>query len=218
MKPVSWDEISEERVSENLTRKMIWGEKIMMVRVELRPLAALPMHDHVSEQLTVIESGSIVMSFPDGSEVLLKKGDMLVIPPSKPHAAAAGSEGCVVLDLFSPIREDFILEKIPQPPSDSTDPYEQLHGFLRSKGVKATVDELRELPLEALARYTYEKECITMGQLREILGIDKTKARALLRQWKHGDDHSESSYKRKFERMILLPDEIAYKLGPVEKK
>ena len=57
-----------------------------------------------------------------------------------------------------------------------------------------------------------------MGQLREILGIDKTKARALLRQWKHGDDHSESSYKRKFERMIDLPDEIAYKMKPVEKE
>jgi quercetin dioxygenase-like cupin family protein len=218
MKPVSWDEISEEKVGENLTRKMIWGEKIMMVRVELRPMAALPMHDHVSEQLTVIQSGSIVMKFPDGAEMLLKKGDMLVIPSSKPHAVTAGSEGCVVLDLFSPIREDFISGAIHQPAADPMDPYQQLHGFLRTKGVKATVDQLRELPLEALARYTYEKECITMGQLREILGIDKTKARALLRQWKHGDDHSESSYKRKFERMIVLPEEIAYKIEAADKK
>jgi quercetin dioxygenase-like cupin family protein len=218
MKPVSWDEISEEKVGENLTRKMIWGEKIMMVRVELPPRAELPMHDHVSEQLTVIESGSILMKFPDGSETLLKKGDMLVIPSSKPHAVTAGPEGSVSLDLFSPIREDFISGKVQQAHADPTDPYQQLHGFLRSKGVKATVDQLRELPLEALARYTYEKECITMGQLREILGIDKTKARALLRQWKHGDDHSESSYKRKFERMIVLPAEIAYTVDSVEKK
>ena len=105
----------------------------------------------------MIESGSLVMSFSGGEETFLKKGDMLVIPPSKPHAVVAGSEGCVVLDLFSPIREDFISDKIPLPTSDSTDPYQQLHGFSRSKGVKATVDELRELPLEALARYTYKK-------------------------------------------------------------
>ena len=64
------------------------------------------------------------------------------------------------------------------------------------------------IPLDLLARYTYERQCITMGQLREILGIDKKQAKDLLREWKHGDDHSESSYRRKMERMIMLPSDL----------
>jgi len=59
-----------------------------------------------------------------------------------------------------------------------------------------------------LARYCYEKECITMGQLRNVLGLDKKQAKDLLRQWKHGDDHSESSLRRKIERTIVLTSDI----------
>jgi hypothetical protein len=47
-----------------------------------------------------------------------------------------------------------------------------------------------------------------MGQLRRILGLNKDQAKGLLRQWKHGDDHSESSLRRKMERMIVLPSDI----------
>ena len=38
--------------------------------------------------------------------------------------------------------------------------------------------------------------------------MDKTQAKALLREWKHGDDHSESSYRKMMERMIMLPSEL----------
>ncbi len=51
----------------------------------------------------------------------------------------------------------------------------------------------------------YEKQCVTMGQLRNILKIDKKQAKDMLRTWKHGDDHSESSYKRSLERVVIIP-------------
>jgi len=38
--------------------------------------------------------------------------------------------------------------------------------------------------------------------------LDKNEAKNLLRQWKHGDDHSESSYKRKLERTIVLTSDL----------
>ena len=84
-----------------------------------------------------------------------------------------------------------------------------MRGYLAGVGINIPIDTLRQTPLEVLARYVYEKECITMGQLREVLGIDKKQAKDLLRQWKHGDDHSQSSFKRKLERLIVLPNEIA---------
>jgi hypothetical protein len=144
---------------------------------------------------------------------------MLVIPASKPHGATAGPDGCIVMDLFSPIRQDFIEgsatyfagagtaeESAEEAPAG--DPYERLHGVLAGVGIKVPLEELRQMPVDLLARYVYEKECITMGQLRRILGLTKDEAKGLLRQWKHGDDHSESSLKRKMERMIILPSDL----------
>lgn len=45
-----------------------------------------------------------------------------------------------------------------------------------------------------------------MGQLRAAMGIDKKQAKDLLRTWKHGDDHSESSYRRSLERIVIVPN------------
>ncbi len=122
------------------------------------------------------------------------------------------------MDLFSPIRKDFIEGNAVyfSKESDQKDPYRRLHGFLQRTGMKVTLDELREVPLDVLARYVYDKECITMGELRDILGLDKKQAKELLRQWKHGDDHSESSFKRKLERLIVLPTGLP-QMSPAEK-
>jgi len=214
MQTISWKEIPEQRINENITRKMFWGENIMVTQWELTPNTALPVHDHVSEQVTMVQEGSVTLVFPGEENVTLRSGDMLVIPPSKPHGVEVGPQGCTVMDLFSPIRQDFIdggsayLQQAGATGPKETDPYKRLHGFLRASGIKATLDELKDIPLDLLARYTYERQCITMGQLRDVLGIDKTQAKALLREWKHGDDHSESSYRKMMETMIMLPSDL----------
>ncbi len=136
---------------------------------------------------------------------------MLVIPPSKPHGVEVGPQGCTVMDLFSPLRQDFIdgsAAYLGGTGAKEADPYRRLHGFLRASGIKVTLDELKNIPLDLLARYTYERQCITMGQLRQVLGMDKIQAKALLREWKHGDDHSESSYRKMMETMIMLPSDL----------
>ena len=216
MRVISWNEVSEEKLNENITRKMIWGDKVMVTRWELAPNTSLPIHDHVSEQVTMVISGSVTLLFPGEEGRTLRAGDMLIIPSSKPHGVKVGPEGCIVSDIFSPIREDFIhgvasyIKSGPEQDSagagvDRTEAYRELHGFLVAAGVNIGLDDLKEIPLELVARYVYERECISLGQLRTILGLNKDEAKGLLRQWKHGDDHSESSYRRKLERMIVLP-------------
>jgi quercetin dioxygenase-like cupin family protein len=221
MEPKTWDIIEEERVSPSATRKMLWGQNIMATRWELAPDAVLPLHDHVSEQLTIVERGSVTLSFPGVSDVTLKEGQMLIIPPSVPHSVKVGPGGCTALDLFSPIRQDFIearsshvhkhQEAHTNAESERTakererEKYVRLQGFLASSGIEIPMEQLLEVPLQLLARYVYERECITMGQIRDVLGIDKRQAKELLRQWKHGDDHSESSLRRKMERLVVFP-------------
>jgi quercetin dioxygenase-like cupin family protein len=222
---MTWSTIKEERINPDVARKMFWGENIMVTRWELAPNATFPVHDHVSEQVTIVQNGSVTLTFQPEDEVTLNAGEMFVIPPSKPHGVRVGPEGCTVMDLFSPIRKDFIegtatylasagrpAEPQDQPAAkaDDSHKYEQLQSFLSSKGIKIPLEKLHEVPLDLLARYVYEKECITMGQLRRVLGIDKAGAKALLREWKHGDDHSESSLQRKLERMIILPWDMPF--------
>lgn len=211
MEILCWKDLPEEKLSTSITRQMFWGHNIMVTKWVLAPDTDLPIHEHESEQVTMVQSGSVTLLFPGEADRTLNAGDMLVIPGRKPHGAKAGPQGCTAMDLFSPIRKDFIKNRTTYFTVDDQpkDPYPRLYGFLKATGMKVTLDELREVPLEVLARYVYDKECITMGQLREILGWDKKQAKDMLRQWKHGDDHSESSFKRKLERLVVIPPELA---------
>jgi quercetin dioxygenase-like cupin family protein len=224
MPTICWNDIAEERVNESITRKMFWGENIMVTRWVLEPNTILPEHEHIPEQITLVEDGSVTISFTGGHKFTLNKGDMLVIPGSQRHSAQIGPHGATAIDLFSPLRQDLIESRnayfqkaeaagenragVTPADAKQADPYARLHGFLRASGIKITLDQLKDVPLDLLARYTYERQCITMGQLRQILGVDKTQAKALLREWKHGDDHSESSYRKMMETMIMLPSDL----------
>ncbi len=215
MPAYSWEDIPEERLNEKITRKVFWGERVMLARFELAPDAQIDMHEHVSEQVSTCKRGSVTLIFPDEPDVVLRPGDMLVIPGSKPHAAKVGPEGAVVIDIFSPIRADFIKDTafhfgtrkqgaLSEPAAGEEDAYAQLQRFLQAAGIQVPLKDLEAVPLSVLARYAYERECISMGDLRAILGLDREQAKALLRDWKHGDDHSEASYRRKLERMIVI--------------
>ncbi len=224
MEKRSWDRIEEEKITETISRKMFWGSNIMVTRWVLAPNASLPVHDHVSEQVTMVEKGSVTLHFPEsGKNFELGPGDMLVIPPSVPHGVTIGPEECTVKDIFSPIRQDFIEKTSTYLPGKQVaegegaarieekrdeEPCRRLNDYLVDAGIKIPMDRLREVPLDILSRYVYERGCITMGQLRAVMGWDKAQAKEHLRTWKHGDDHSQASYDRMLERMILLPPEL----------
>jgi quercetin dioxygenase-like cupin family protein len=74
----------------------------------------VPTHSHVSEQITWILDGAMKLwvGQPE-KEVLLTPGSFLVIPPDVPHRAEA-MEDTVDIDVFSPIRQDWL---------DGTDTY-----------------------------------------------------------------------------------------------
>jgi len=38
-----------------------------------------------------------------------------------------------------------------------------------------------------------------------LLGLDKNQAKDLLREWKHGDDHSAASLRKMMTQMVVLP-------------
>ena len=87
------------------------GEGMMMVLTTIQPGFAVPEHAHVHEQIGFIVSGTADMTIAE-EERPVSAGDTYGIPPDVPHSAlATGNEPFVALDIFHPVRADF-LEKL----------------------------------------------------------------------------------------------------------
>jgi quercetin dioxygenase-like cupin family protein len=87
-------------------RKVIHAESMTLARITLRKYAMVPAHSHPNEQITVLQEGKLKFTIA-GEERVLNAGEMLQIPPDAPHSVEA-LEDSVALDLFSPVREDWI--------------------------------------------------------------------------------------------------------------
>jgi len=82
-------------------------EKMMLSHAVLAPNAVVPRHSHPHEQVGVILQGEA--QFRIGTEVkTLEVGDMYVIPGDVEHEVTAGNEGVVALDIFHPVREEYV--------------------------------------------------------------------------------------------------------------
>ena len=102
----TWDEMEKEVLSPTIARKIISGEKAMVAQVFLAKGAVVPEHHHESEQITYILEGALQFRI-DGKEIVVRKGQVLRIPSFMPHAALA-LEDTLDLDIFSPIRHDWL--------------------------------------------------------------------------------------------------------------
>ena len=106
MEHYTWDNIEKEVLSGTIARKIITGEKVMIAQVFLARGAVVPEHSHESEQITYIVDGALKLWLED-KEVVLRKGEVLVIPSHVPHRAEA-IEDTLDVDVFSPIRHDWL--------------------------------------------------------------------------------------------------------------
>ena len=78
----------------------------MLARIILRKGSIVPQHSHDNEQITYVLEGALKF-FIDGRELIVRSGEILVIPSNLPHSAEA-LEDTVDLDIFCPPREDWI--------------------------------------------------------------------------------------------------------------
>ena len=101
-----WDEIALEKVTEMISRKIVSGEREMLAQIYLKRGALVPMHAHESEQMTYILQGALRF-FIEGEEITVREGEVLHIPSRMPHQAEA-LEDTLELDVFSPIRSEWV--------------------------------------------------------------------------------------------------------------
>jgi quercetin dioxygenase-like cupin family protein len=106
MQLFSWDEVNTEVMNANIRRKVITGERAMVAQVFIAKGGVVPIHHHESEQLTYIMEGALEFEL-EGRTVVVRKGEVLHIPSNVPHRAVA-LEDTLDLDIFSPIRVDWL--------------------------------------------------------------------------------------------------------------
>jgi quercetin dioxygenase-like cupin family protein len=102
-----WSKIAVEHPAEGIQRQMVVGENVMICRFTFAPFTVTPEHTHHHEQMTLVMKGK-VQFFISGEERIVSAGDVLHFPSNNRHGATMLDEEVVLIDIFSPIREDFL--------------------------------------------------------------------------------------------------------------
>ena len=102
-----WDKIPVEQTAEGIERQMVVGQNVMICRFRFAPRVVTPEHTHPHEQMTLVAQGKVKF-FIEGEERIVSAGDVLHFPPNNRHGATMLDEEVILIDIFSPIREDFL--------------------------------------------------------------------------------------------------------------
>lgn len=104
---VSDGEIAWEDLGGGLKRKiMAYDDNLMMVKVAFEQGGIGTLHSHFHTQMSYVESGEFEITIGERKQVL-RQGDVYYIPPHVVHGALCLSAGMLV-DIFTPMREDFV--------------------------------------------------------------------------------------------------------------
>lgn len=98
--------IRPQRLFEGILARAVHGERITLAVVELDGGAVVPEHSHENEQLGMVLEGSVSFRVAD-EERVLGPGGTWRIKSRTPHVVQAGPGGAVVIDVFTPRRDDW---------------------------------------------------------------------------------------------------------------
>lgn len=89
-------------------KTLVFGEKTLFTEFRMNAGAVLPKHAHVHEQTGYLTKGKIRLTI--GEQVFdVEEGDCWCIPSNTQHGAEIVKDS-VVVEVFSPVREDYLPE------------------------------------------------------------------------------------------------------------
>lgn len=83
-----WAALDLDKPTELLSRKVVSGERQLLAQVYLKRGAHVPVRRHESEQLQYVLEGALRCRV-GGEEIVVREGEVLVIPAGVPHQAEA---------------------------------------------------------------------------------------------------------------------------------
>ena len=101
-KNVQWEDLGM-----GIRRKvMAYDENLMVVKVDFEKGAVGTLHHHYHTQISHVHSGAFEVEIA-GEKKVLKADDVFFVPPNAIHGVVCLEAG-MLIDIFSPMREDFI--------------------------------------------------------------------------------------------------------------
>jgi quercetin dioxygenase-like cupin family protein len=101
-----WSRVPREQLNNLVARQMVHTDSMTIARLYLAKGAFVPTHQHVNEQFSFVVQGTLRFHL-NGEDVIVTAGQALQIPSNVPHSAEA-LEDSEALDLFSPVRQDWV--------------------------------------------------------------------------------------------------------------
>jgi quercetin dioxygenase-like cupin family protein len=104
-----WDDLPKEPLKGTISRRLITGERTMIAQIFLQKGDDVPRHSHENEQVTYVLTGALQfwLGANDERELVVRAGEVLVIPSHLPHRALA-LEDTLDVDVFCPPRQDWL--------------------------------------------------------------------------------------------------------------
>ena len=99
------NEVKKKLLTEGILGQYVHGESTTLGWVTIQAGSKLPAHHHPHEQITLMLEGKMEMQIGD-EVVMMEPGTVKVIGSNIPHSAIAHTD-CVLIDVFSPVREDY---------------------------------------------------------------------------------------------------------------
>lgn len=96
----------ERKLAEGVNASIFPGENVMLSVVRVDPNAVGSIHSHPEEQWGVLLEGRCTR-IQGGEEVDASVGDFWHTPGGVSHGIRTGSDGAVILDIFSPPRAEY---------------------------------------------------------------------------------------------------------------
>lgn len=106
MQVQSWNEIEKEQLNPLYQRQVIHGDTMTVVRAWLKKGCVVAEHSHPNEQVSMIEQGALKFKM-GGNEQVVRTGEVMRMASNLVHSAEA-VEDCVMVEIFSPRRQDWI--------------------------------------------------------------------------------------------------------------
>lgn len=99
---VQWEDLG------NGIKRQVFGydDKIMLVKAKFEQGAIGALHEHHHSQVTYVDSGMFEMTI-GADKKIIRKGDGYYVPPYVMHGCVCLEPG-MLIDAFSPLREDFL--------------------------------------------------------------------------------------------------------------
>jgi quercetin dioxygenase-like cupin family protein len=104
---VRLDAVRAFELAEGVTGQPLFGEGAMLNLIRFEPNATVPLHSHPHEQLGIVLEGMQALVV-EGVAHELSPLEAYVLPGGVEHSAYAGPDGSLVLDVFRPVREDYL--------------------------------------------------------------------------------------------------------------